>query len=579
MYDRAERNVCAEATGSTSPAVGPGSYQPKLPQSVGARRLRAYAPFLSMAPRRTLAIRAETLTNPGPAKYDPRLSQRNVKGGRVLSNRGKRFADRLSDAPGPGAYRLSRWGDRGAAADVGAQQEAVADAGGRLIKSHIIYDVRGQPPSVPSPGQANGYDESEFGLLQKSRADEKDTTMGPAYYNVGSDETKTTRVYKGVFFAKQTGKRMDFRGRRGPGPGDYKVTMPIGRAYDKSTPLFEAHLPRYHEIVVHVEQKKAVPGPGKYDQSGQFEQLVERGRLRTTLPHPAFGCQTQRFDPHEMSDAPAPGSYEEVRSSLHVPDGDGIAAAGVTFTRRPFNQTSLRFCPEHAIRETPGPGTYHHHGMGLQSLHHAYLTRTQGGSFGSTAVRTLPMTTRQQAAVPGPGCYEPDARPPGNRSKTSYTFASRSKRFRAAKTSANVAPPPGAYESDKAHDRTQCRQRPTRCFADHASFLSSAERFTAVPEIVRAQPDVKNPGPGAYELQLGWCGKSALMVTKTERFKHVVPDLPGPGHYTLPPRLRNTILKGTYNMTLDNPVPPCGRNSKTGIAEKAFPLTGISTLG
>lgn len=97
-------------------------------------------------------------------------------------------------------------------------------------------------------------------------------------------------------------------------------------------------------------------------------------------------------------------------------------------------------------------------------------------------------------------------------------------------------------------------------------------------------------GPGEYDSQatpIG-SGKGGLICSKGDRFTHQKSLVPGPGSYEvyteiiidwtshkmhIPPTphththqmsmiQRNTLIKGTYNVTLNNPLPPCEKKSQ-----------------
>lgn len=49
---------------------------------------------------------------------------------------------------------------------------------------HMTFHRQPTAPSIPMPGQNYGYDEDTYGNLQAQLLPPRDTTMGPAYYNV-----------------------------------------------------------------------------------------------------------------------------------------------------------------------------------------------------------------------------------------------------------------------------------------------------------------------------------------------------------------------------------------------------------
>ena len=50
--------------------------------------------------------------------------------------------------------------------------------------------------------------------------------------------------------------------------------------------------------------------------------------------------------------------------------------------------------------------------------------------------------------------------------------------------------------------------------------------------------------------------------------------VPGPGAYDLSPLLANTVLKGTFNATLHNPIAPALQNDTAASSKQAF-LLGV----
>lgn len=54
----------------------------------------------------------------------------------------------------------------------------------QVITNRIKFYRKPEAPSIPSPGQAYGYEENDDGTLKKQDAPPMDKTMGPAFYNM-----------------------------------------------------------------------------------------------------------------------------------------------------------------------------------------------------------------------------------------------------------------------------------------------------------------------------------------------------------------------------------------------------------
>ena len=52
------------------------------------------------------------------------------------------------------------------------------------MTNRVKFTRKPVAPAIPTPGQAYGFEENEDGTLRKQEVPERDSTMGPAYYNV-----------------------------------------------------------------------------------------------------------------------------------------------------------------------------------------------------------------------------------------------------------------------------------------------------------------------------------------------------------------------------------------------------------
>lgn len=508
----------------------------------------------------------------------------------------------------------------------------------KILTAKLKSDINSAHiPSIPSPGQAHGYIEKTNDLgLKKQKGPKRDRTMGPAFYNPNHEETKATTKYKGCHFGSMTSNRTKFLGRGGPAPCDYETRSAswekskdkIGAMIGKN---FESRLPRYHQIVQIDEKKRNVPGPGRYDIATQFQKgYMSEKEIEALTKRPAFGLQQTRFL-ENLQKTPSPGSYDDPRNALE-------ALKKISGLKRsPFGQTSYRFKPTHSrsqmMNNTPGPGSYNilNYGMSADSRKKAKKAARLSGGFGTTSVRTKSMVERDTKDYPGPGMYElrntfvmvggndklPKSAAGGvtrgdtapvdadahrmnretmNKHMTS-SFASKTERLEAPTTRTKLEnPPPGSYEVAFAYDKTQCAHsvstsnpRNKQAFLRQRSFLSSAPRFGKMSVYYHENQLPVDPeitvSAASYTPKNKDKDKLALIASRDMRFKEIKANAPGPGTYHLSPLIDNTVLKGTYNVTLNNPVPHVVSNKKTRppILPKAMgqnnrPMTSSGTV-
>lgn len=544
MYDRATRGLTQPATG-TSFQVGPGSYNADNGGFDAKKKVDGYAPFCSLSVRKTfLEVKKENLHNPGPGCFEPTLNE-HVKGASTLANKAQRFQETYDETPGPGSYNLSKPSDwvKHTSNSCAANQDSLLIP---IVKQRLVA-----PPSIPSPGQSYGYEEAEDGTLRRQTHLEKDTTLGPAFYRIRDEETEAVQKYKGIHFGRMKSKRRrTVKGEDTPAPGCYDPYIPnwgknTSEKKNEKMPII-SKLPRYHEIVTIMENKKAVPGPGHYEIKSQFEKM---GNGNEAVMRPSFGSQARRFtDSKEQT--PAPASYDDPRHALELLN----RITGLK--NSPFGQTATRFTKEHHVRRTPGPGTYFYSDLATELQKKALISRTRKGGFGSTAVRELPLGRQNEGDFPGPSHYkvkEPDVK----NKKRQAVFKSTTTRL--TSPGYESAPPPGSYEVSISYDKTQGKnltvdqRKCPQAKNINGGFLSSTKRFSQPRDIIVKKADISNPGPGNYDIKKPQI-PGGYMVSREDRFKGVKSDIPGPGTYQLSPLIQHSVLKSTFNATLNNPV-------------------------
>ncbi|XP_077417044.1 sperm-tail PG-rich repeat-containing protein 2 isoform X2 [Vanacampus margaritifer] len=514
MYGRAPR-VTFLPNSETSATVGPGSY------NISSRRHSTvsdgYAPFLSLASRLPL-ISESSETEPGPVYYDTSPVKLNIHGGCSLRSRSKRFGDPVCEGPGPGAYHVLALPATTIHNKMMSPCGNDAVLGSRLshpIKS-VLQRVASQyeVPSIPSPGQACGYEEDALGVLRKQEPPPRDATLGPAYYSPLIAEK--TYKYKGIHFGNMTARRDHVTRDEGPGPAHYCPEAVPETHYENVNVRKEQRvraelvIPRYHQLLPQQEHKK-------------------------------------RFKPAK-EESPPVGAYNDPRCAIQMSHG------ATTVHKSSFGVTAERFPPNRNGGSTPGPGSYNVLDLGLaqESLKRAFLERARKGGFGSTTKRNSIFLNKESTQGPSPGDYQVEKRPE-ELYKNQHTAAFRSATQRlASSVVAKDSPPPNAYNMDNktpqgtsGHLAARSKEARRR----QSSFLSAAPRHTA--SFLRVHT---GPGPAEYNPSLRSSPPMSLMPSREERFKETTNTNPGPAAYQLSPGIMNTVQKGTFNATLKNPL-------------------------
>lgn len=556
MYDRAPRGIEDCKTGNPQPNLGPGTYD--VPRGSDKwQKLDSFAPFHSLAERDFEFVCETVVSAPGPGAYDPKLIQRTV-GGQSLANTGSRFARVNQTAktnPSPAAYTLVKKSDWVKGKTLVPSSPSQVKLGDVKVNYKRQLDV----PSIPSPGQAFGYEETSSGNLQKQKPPPKDETIGPAFYQhpIQPPPQVSTRKYKGVHFGKMTsGRSKQVVNGWVPGPGNYDPHVKpaderivYASMEDRKNPIT---LPRYHQIVQFESEKENVPGPGRYDLASCFEpKPVAVNSLGMETPHTPFLANEKRFVVRKV-EAPEPATYNVPRCAME-------SLRRLTGLKKsPFGQTAVRF-QGNTKRSSPGPGQYNIFAMGManESLKKAYFESTRFGIFGTTGARLQPLK-KDNYSMPGPSHYKPKKVVETYKKKLTANFKSMSNRISApASQTQQMNPPPGSYDVAKAYSylrdkKSLAAPRSREAYLRNCSFVSASKRMSAVKVTLHDA----SPGPGAYNQEdlRPRNVKLSKFTAKDTRFKDIKEDKPGPGAYTYAPLIDSSVLRSTFNSTLHNPV-------------------------
>uniref|UniRef100_A0A8W8IEC1 Sperm-tail PG-rich repeat-containing protein 2 n=1 Tax=Magallana gigas TaxID=29159 RepID=A0A8W8IEC1_MAGGI len=319
------------------------------------------------------------------------------------------------------------------------------------------------------------------------------------------------------------------------------------------------------------DQVVAAPGPGHYDPQNAQDGITGGKTLAN---------KSKRFM-EQIPENPGPGTYSterytDFRSSKSAPgsmQNKGNAAGSLLTSRIKFHRKpeapsipmpgqayGYEECEDGTLKKQDPPDKDKSIGPAFYNptVDPTKATKTyQGVHFSKYSSKRLDLSKGRLG--PGPGDYEPFQ----NRYQNmTAQFSSVTSRLKDPPTVVKEMPPPGSYEVAMSYQNSQLqgtertKPRTDEAKRKHGSFLSAASRFAPPRDVINHNNDPDLPGPGAYDSKEGLARKGGLMVTKDKRFKDLKSEGPGPGSYEFSPLVQDTVLKGTFNATLNNPIAP-----------------------
>ncbi len=229
------------------------------------------------------------------------------------------------------------------------------------------------------------------------------------------------------------------------------------------------------------------------------------------------------------------------------------------------------------VRSAPGPGQYRINGFAEDILRKAIIDSRRKPGFNQSAPRKFSLARKDEYNKPGPANYQIVEKPfRSKKDQPSSTFASTTKQREVYievynKTNKLIyfvlvffgswnsfyiyknTPGPTAYNVSTAYENLiHYKREPPR----NRLALKRQESFNVVSKREFNLASMSEyPGPASYDIDS--INKKSVQIAKQtdRRWKSSGKETkPGPADYELSPMYQDTLLRGTFNATLNNPL-------------------------
>ncbi|XP_026825708.1 sperm-tail PG-rich repeat-containing protein 2-like [Ooceraea biroi] len=548
-FDRRKR--FEKLTTSTPARVGPGTYDISDLSKPLRDPENAY-PFLNGASRQTLSIPKDSHKFPGPGSYNIEALRKRIPeraGGISIDYTDVRFKESIDKGSDPAKYTLPDDLFKETPRRIRSHPGTWRGPAGKLwlIRPPRPIMQTGLSVFPSSTRDFGGYGYDERGVLAKNPVIEQEPSD---FYDVPRGETNfATLKYKGNFWSRMKG-RDDERTSATPGPGCYEHETKKSPAQIHDERIREAKRaaakqPRFLEALCRQKLRQNFPAPNYYDPRKSVFDKHKRISCKCdsyAAEPPPFNQTAKRFEVKVWSDTPGPDAYDvAIRQICYG-----------SILNAPFGACSARFKKPVRMADTPDPGDYHTDigNLAFESAKrfkgkHKKMTDYLKFYVTSTSMSDITSFSEEYALT--------DERKITDEGKCAVyhaVFKSRVERFAKIRKD-DDGPYPGAYEALSAFkaNRDRCD---FLCRRLAPPFGSRASRFPTIPKSLDFHVPGTKRGPSHYDLR-GDISKNVkygvICYAPRERNKEI--KGPGPSHYRIHPYIASSVLKKSFNITLD----------------------------